>query len=126
MPIAVTEMLSKFHCDGSCRASNSRVDVAPVAVTVIGVLRVTLRRRIGQRQNGCAVPFDGKIVRARALICEPKAQRVLLPGRCLKGLAERPIRANGTQAGGRLAALRLAVVYKHLRRQRNSRPASIR
>ena len=31
---AVTEMLSKFHCEGFCSAANSRVEVLPVAVTV--------------------------------------------------------------------------------------------
>ena len=34
VPTGVTEMLSKLQCEGSCRASNSRVDVLPVAVTV--------------------------------------------------------------------------------------------
>ena len=34
VPTAVTEMLSNVQWEGSCRASNSRVDVLPVAVTV--------------------------------------------------------------------------------------------
>ena len=78
----------------------------------VGVLCVAKHRLVGEGKQRLSIPDRREVVRARAFVLQPEAQRVGLAGRRRDGLAYGAVRADRAHAG-RVRAAALAIRIDH-------------